>query len=280
MKAGQVIEAVMQRIEPDALLLQGDSGLEIRVAPDLSQPFVAGKKVQVFLLASDEGGSFRGSLRLPALALGEVDFLSVHSLNRSGVFFDWGLEKPLFCPPSLVAGSPRQGMLLPVRLQPDYRGSGLVGSMLWRSDLRAADEDYVRGRAVELLVMEVHELGFLVLVDQWYQGLVYTNQVFQPLRPGQRMQGWVNFLRPDGKLDVLLRKPGYRQIPGAAGDLLNQIRKEGGRINLGDKSPADEIYRRLGMSKKVFKQAIGALYKSGSIGMNDQACWELDDVDD
>lgn len=280
MRAGEIVEAAMLRIEPDALLLQADSGVEIRVSPDLSQAFISGKKVRVFLLEGNSRSGFLGSLSLPSLRVGEVDFLTVQSVSRNGVYFDWGLEKPLFCPSSLVAGSPRQGMLLPVRVIENPRGSDFIGSMLWKQEVEVAGEDYARGRAVEILVMEVHELGFLVLVDHRHQGIVYSNQVFQALRPGQKMMGWVNFLRPDGKLDVLLRKPGYREIPDAATVLLEKIRKEGGRLNLGDKSPADEIYRQLGFSKKVFKQAAGALYKTGRIGINAQACWEKDDVDE
>ena len=280
MKAGEILQAAMLRIEPDALLLKVPDGTEIRVVPDLKQIFIAGKQVPVFVSHCDREGRFWGSLETPLLALGEVEFLQVKSMSREGAFFDWGLEKPLFCPAGLVIGVVRQGMLAAVRLMEDPRSQGMIGTMQWKSGVRAAGEDYAKGREVEILVMESHELGFLVLADQWYQGIVYANQVFQPLRPGQHLQGWVNQLRPDGKLDILLRKPGYREVPDAARELLQKIQQAGGRLELGDKSPADEVYRQLGISKKVFKQALGNLYKAGKVGMLGQRCWLLDEADE
>ena len=280
MKAGEILQAAMLRIEPDALLLKVPDGTEVRVVPDLKQIFVPGKQVAVFISHRDREGRFWGSMETPLLALGEVAFLEVKSMSREGAFFDWGLEKPLFCPAGLIIGVVRPGMLAAVRLIEDPRSNGLIATMQWKSGVRAAGEDYAKGREVEVLVMESHELGFLVLADQWYQGIVYANQVFQPLRPGQHLQGWVNQLRPDGKLDILLRKPGYREVPDAARELLQKIQQAGGRLELGDKSPADEVYRQLGISKKVFKQALGNLYKAGKVGMLGQRCWLLDEADE
>jgi len=260
----------MQRIDPEGLLLQAMAGKEELMAePDLSQIFMAGKICRPFVYRKDSTGRWWGSFRKPALLLGEVEFLQVLSVNRTGAFLDWNLEKPLFCPFSRIIGSPRTGMLVPVRLLEDDRAEGLIASMQWKLDVRAAGDDYEKGREVDILVMESHELGYLVLADHVYQGMVYANQVFQPLRPGQRMKAWVNFLRPDGKLDLLLRRPGYREVPDSAQELLKKIREAGGRLPLGDKTPADEIYRQLGMSKKVFKQALGFLYRQGQVVPSD-----------
>lgn len=280
MKIGDIVQAQMKRIEPDALLLSTAEGREIRVKPDLKHPYVPEKQVSVFASHLDQSDRFWGSFSMPLLRPGEVEFLQVLSLSRLGAFFDWGVEKPLFCPASRMVGTPQPGMMAAVRLLEDFRGNGLIASMQWKSDLLPADENYAKGRQVEILVMESHELGFLVLADHWFQGIVYANQVFQPLRPGQRMMGWVNQLRPDGKLDILLRKPGYREVPDAARELLQKIREAGGRLELGDKSPADEIYRQLGMSKKVFKQALGNLYKAGKAGIAQERCWLLDEPED
>jgi predicted RNA-binding protein (virulence factor B family) len=281
MKAGQSIEAKMLRIEPDSIVLALPDGGEIRVKPGLKHPFISGKTRLVYISRRDEEGLLWGSFDPPPLSLGEVDFLPVHSVSRAGVFFDWAQDRPLFCPSHLVVGTLRPGMLAAVRLVEDERSDRLMASMLWKKDLQpAGEEEYSRGREVEILVMEPHELGYLVLVDQWHQGIIYSNQIFRPVRSGEKMKAWVNALRPDGKLDILLRKPGYGEVPDASEIILKKIREAGGRLQLGDKSPADEVYRVLGMSKKVFKKALGGLYKSGRAGMNETACWETDDVDD
>ena len=276
MKTGQIIKASMARIEPDALVMEASSGGEIRVQPDLKHPFVSGKQLPVFISHRDEEGNFRGSLRLPPMGLNEVEFLPVHSISRAGVFFDWGQERPLFCPLHLVQGSLRPGMMAAVRLVEDDRSDRLMATMQWKKQVIPAGEDYAKGRQVTILVMEPHELGYLVLADQVYQGIVYANQIFRPIRSGDRMAAWVNALRPDGKIDVLLQRPGYLEVESAAPELLEKLVAAGGRLPFGDKSPAEEIYAALGMSKKVFKKAAGSLYRVGRIGISDASVWLLE----
>ncbi len=274
MKTGHIVQAKMLRIEPEGLVLETiPQGETIWAMPDLKEPFLAGRQLPLFVSHRDSEGRFWGSIKLPSLVLGDVEFLPVHAISRAGVFFDWGMERPLFCPLHLVLGSLRPGMMAAVRLVEDDRSDRLMGNMLWKKQVLPAYEDYSRGRQVEVLVMEPHELGFLVLVDQWYQGIIYANQVFKPIRTGDRLSAFVNALRPDGKLDILLRRPGYREVENAYPELVEKLKAAGGRLNLGDKSPADLIYSELGMSKKVFKKAIGALYREGRIGLTDQAIW-------
>jgi predicted RNA-binding protein (virulence factor B family) len=280
MKAGQIVQAKMLRIEPDSLVFEMPDGGSIRVKPDLRHPFVSGKSLPLFVSHKDDEGLLWGSLNPPPLSLGEVDFLPVHSISRAGVFFDWGQERPLFCPLHLVLGSMRPGMMAAVRLVEDDRSDRLMGSMLWKKQVLPAGEEYAKGREVEILVMEPHELGFLVLVDNWYQGIIYANQIFKPVRAGQRLSAFVNALRPDGKLDILLRRPGYLEVENSSSDLLERLKASGGRLRLGDKSPADLIYSELGMSKKVFKKAIGALYREGKIGMSETEVWLQDGIED
>lgn len=280
MKAGQSTDAKMLRIEPDSLVLELPQGGNIRVKPDLKHPFVSGKIKTVYVSRRDEEGLLWGSFNPPPLSIGEVDFLPVHSVARAGVFFDWGQERPLFCPLHLVIGTMRPGMMAAVRLMEDDRSDRLMGSMQWKKDVLPAGEEYIRGMEVDILVMEPHELGFLVLVDKWHQGIIYSNQIFKPVRSGDKMKAWVNALRPDGKIDVLLRKPGYSEVENSATLLLEKITQAGGRLPLGDKSAPDVIYDTLSMSKKVFKKAMGALYREGKIGLSDTDVWLLDGIDD
>jgi len=187
----------------------------------------------------------------------------------------------LFCPLHLVIGTLRPGMMAAVRLMEDDRSDRLMGSMQWKKDVRPAGEvDYTRGKEVDILVMEPHELGYLVLVDQWHQGIIYSNQIFKPVRSGDKMKAWVNALRPDGKLDILLRKPGYSEVENSSAILLEKITQAGGRLPLGDKSSPEMIYNTLSMSKKVFKKALGALYREGKIGLSDTHVWLQDGIDD
>lgn len=110
--------------------------------------------------------------------------------------------------------------------------------------------------------------------------MVYENQLFKSLRVGQKTRGYVNKVREDGKLDILLQRPGYGEVMDASSQLMDAIQKAGGRLQLGDKSEPEEIAKLLNMSKKVFKKAAGALYKSGKVGVSDKSIWKLENDGD
>jgi predicted RNA-binding protein (virulence factor B family) len=282
MEPGNIYTCRMLRIDSDGLLLEtlGDEPTEIYVKPDLKFPFVEGKTEKVFLWLRDAEGRWWGSLKMPDILLEDVEFLRIGAETNIGFFFDWGLEKQLFCPLSHVLGIPKPDMVVPVRLVLDEKTNRLMGTMKWKKTTLPAGEDYFRSKEVEILVMEPNELGYTVLIDKYYLGIVYSNQTFKPLRTGQKLKAYVNKVREDGKIDVLLQRPGYGEVDNATETLFAELEKAGGRLNLGDKSPADLIYSQLNMSKKTFKKALGALYREGRIGMNDTGFWKLSEEDD
>jgi len=282
MQPGNIYSCQMRRIDSDGLVLEtvGDEPFEIYVKPSLAFPFSEGKTEKVFLWLRDADGRWWGSLKMPDILLEEVEFLSVGSETNIGYFFDWGLEKQLFCPLSHTIGNPRPGMVVPVRLVLDEVTNRLMCTMKWKKSTLPATEDYYRSKEVDILVMEPTELGFTVLIDLYYLGLVYTNQTFKTLRTGQKLKAFVNKVREDGRMDILLQRPGYGEIDDAAEELFAHLEKAGGRLNLGDKSPADQIYEELQMSKKTFKKSLGALYRAGRIAMNDTSFWLLTEEDD
>ncbi len=252
------------------------SASEVRVKP--SGAFVKGRKSEVFIFEKDPKNQWWGSLKKPLVRSGEVAFLSLKKITPLGYFFDWGLEKDLFCPPSHVLPHAKSGLFYPVRLVPDRSGQRFIATMKWKSHLLPAGSEYTKGREVEILILEPAESGFSVLVDQQYVGMVYENQIFTTVKPGMTMKAYVNKWREeDGRLDILLQKPGFAEAESAAGRIMECLKTENGKIMLGDKSAAEDIYNRFQMSKKTFKKALGQLYKSGKIGMNENAFWLADD---
>jgi hypothetical protein len=283
MTPGEIITAQMESIEADGLLLRPtlDPEIELYCQPDLKQPFQPGKILKVYVWGRDRDGRWTGSLKLPAVGLNQVEFLQVKSEMRGSFFLDWGMEKDLYLPESQVSGLIRPGMWIPVRLIEDKRSDKPMATMKWKAGCVEVTEEIEKGTEVEILVMEPHELGYIVLADHVYVGIVYSNQVFQKIRTGQRMKAWVNKVREDGKIDFLLRKPGYGETRSATQVLLDKLEAaQGGKVMLGDKSPADLISEELGMSKKTFKMALGALYKQGQIRMNDTSFWLVDDIEE
>ena len=113
----------------------------------------------------------------------------------------------------------------------------------------------------EFEIVTVHGLGYKAVINGLHSGLLYYNQVFKPLQLGQHTKGYIARIREDEKIDLLLERPGYEKVDELSQQLLDALQKAGGFLPLTDKSVPADIEQRLGMSKKTFKKAIGALYK-------------------
>ncbi len=121
--------------------------------------------------------------------------------------------------------------------------------------------EFQEGRSVELLIGDRTEIGYKAIINSSREGLLYINEVFQTLRKGQHIAGFIKKVRDDGKVDLCLQKPGAEKIDEVSGRILDALKSQGGSIAVGDKSSPEVIYRLFGASKKTFKKAIGALYK-------------------
>ena len=122
---------------------------------------------------------------------------------------------------------------------------------------------------VDILIWQKTDLGFKAIIDNKYSGLLYENEIFCPLETGMEMKAFVKQVREDGKVDLILQKPGFEKIDDFSKTLLDYIKAHGGRINLNDKSPAEDIYDTFGVSKKTFKKGVGDLYKKRLITLHE-----------
>jgi predicted RNA-binding protein (virulence factor B family) len=121
--------------------------------------------------------------------------------------------------------------------------------------------EFQEGQSVELLISDRTELGYNAIINNSIEGLLYKNEVFQYLRKGQHIAGFIKKVRDDGKVDLCLQKPGAEKVDDVSEKILYKLKAQGGFIALDDKSPPEDIYRLFGASKKTYKKAIGALYK-------------------
>ena len=112
-----------------------------------------------------------------------------------------------------------------------------------------------------LLVEAFTDLGFNVIIDGRYEGLLYKSDVFRELTIGEQLEGYIKKIRDDNKIDVTLRKGGLDDIKEARETILTKLKEHEGFLALSDKSKPAMIYDTLQMSKKLFKKAIGGLYK-------------------
>ncbi len=205
----------------------------------------------------------------PYAAVGEFGFLRVASINpRIGVFLDWGLEKDLLLPAREQTGPLQVGDWLMVYVMLDERTDRIVASARLNRHFEIATPTYPAGAPVKLIVISESPLGYNVVVDHKFRGLLYGNDLAGPLSIGQPLDGFVKMVRDDGKIDLTLNLPrvGYQRIVPVTEKILATLAaSRGGYLPLHDNSPPEEIRAAFGVSKKAFKQAIGVLFKAKQI---------------
>lgn len=229
----------------------------------------AGDKVRVFVYRDSEDRVIATNLT-PHATVREFACLMCKDSTDFGAFLDWGLEKDLLVPLHNQKEKMRPGHKYCVYVYLDDTSDRIVattklGKYLHNDD---PDRDLTENQGVELLIAGFTDIGIKVIIDNRYMGMLYKNEVFKDVQMGDRLQGYIKTLRPDNKIDVTLRKPGTTGLDESteAGDkVMDVLEKAKGYLPLSDKSSPDEVYRMLGMSKKVFKKAIGGLYKAGKI---------------
>lgn len=226
-----------------------------------------GDEKEVFVYTDSEDRPVAVTDR-PKVLLDEFAVLETKEVTSFGAFMDWGLLKDLFVPNSEMAKPMTAGQKYLIRVCVDYRTNRLIGVSKYREFMYPAPKDYEPGNACEGLIFEKTDLGYKVLLEDRYEGLIYANEVFQPLEIGEIRTLYVKKRRDDGKIDLQLLPPGREKYEEGAEKIL-QILNEKGFLPLHDKSDPEEIKRVLGMSKKHFKQCIGQLYKAREITIQD-----------
>jgi hypothetical protein len=121
--------------------------------------------------------------------------------------------------------------------------------------------DFQEGQKVALLISTRTEMGFVAIVNGTHKGILYKNEVFQPLKIGQEIDGFIKKVRQDKKLDLCLQKPGYKTIDALSKRIMDKLQQQEGFMAVTDKSRPKEIADLFGVSKKTFKKTIGNLYK-------------------
>ena len=226
---------------------------------------VVGGKVDVFVYRDSED-RLVSTTQQPVAGVGEFAYLRVAAVNpRIGVFLEWGLEKDLLLPIREMDGPLNPGDRVAVQVVLDERTDRLIASARFNRRLDQTPPPYHEGESVRLFVASRSPLGFNLVVNNAHRGLIYHTDIAQPLKIGDVVPGYIRAIRPDGKLDLALGQAGHRRIGPMSEQVLAILTERGGRLPYHDNSLPEEIRDVFGMSKKAFKQAIGALFKERKI---------------
>ena len=229
-----------------------------------------GDEIEVFVYL-DQSERLVGTLETPLARIGDFAYLRVAWTNEFGAFLDWGLTKDLFVPFREQKMRMVQDRSYLVYIHVDPETQRLVGTAKVERYLKRATPDrYHRGQEVEIIVQQKTPLGFRCIVDNRCGGHLYDNQIFDTVpHTGDVLTATVVNIRPDGRLDLSLQRIGKGRFRDFAGQLLEELHSAGGTLPFSDHSTPEEIQQRFGVSKKTFKRALGTLYKSGHISIEE-----------
>ncbi len=227
-----------------------------------------GEPLEVFLYL-DTQERIVATTHMPLAQVGDFAYLEVAWVNNFGAFLHWGPQKDLFVPFREQKMKMMKGHSYIVHVHLDPETYRIMASAKVEHFLSQDFPPYRTGDQVELLIWQKTDLGLKAIVDGRYGGLLYDTQMFRSLRTGDRVKGYISQVRPDGKLDLSLQCPGQRGVEDFSAQLLRHLQMNGGQTPLGDKSPAEEVYALFGVSKKVFKKAVGDLYRQRLIEISD-----------
>lgn len=236
------------------------------------EEFEMGQELTVFVYLDHEERMVATTLE-PYIYLNEFALLRVSYTNKFGAFVNWGLEKDLFVPFKEQARPMEKGKRYLVHMFLDEKSNRLVGSSKLNQFLKNDELTVEVGEEADLIVSHITDLGINVIINERHKGLLYANEVYDEVRTGDRIKGYIKTIRPDNKIDVTLQKPGFEGIEPNAEKILDELRASRGFLRLNDDSHPEDIKTVLKMSKKSFKKAIGTLYRQKLIEIKEDGIY-------
>ena len=251
---------VTERTAEGALLTAEDHSSVFLPESSVPEVCALGDSLEVFVYLNHDK-QLQATTQNAFAQVDEIAYLKVVATTAAGVFLDWGLPKDLLAPFNLQRQKLELGRSYLVKVLYDEQ-YGIYATPKIEAYLNY-EAFYLReGQAVELLIAEKTENGFKAIINHTHWGMLYHNEIFQPLRKGQKIPGYIKRIREDDRrIDLSLYPAGYAKVEGITGEIIEKLHQYAGYLPLSDKSSPEDIYAQFGVSKKVFKQAIGSLYK-------------------
>ncbi len=262
---GQYHTLTIDRDTDPGLFLKDSQENEV-LLPNKYKPeqFELGDTITVFVYLDHEERPVATNLK-PYINLNEFAYLRCSQISKIGAFLDWGLEKELFVPFAQQARPMIAGHWYIVFMYLDDKTNRLVATSKTQKLLSNKDHGLKKYEKVDLLISHITEQGANVIINGKHKGLIYTESIYEDLRTGDKLPGYVKKIRSDNKIDIVLQEEGYRSIEPNAQYIYEELQANEGFLPVHDKSAPEAIQELLGLSKKSFKKAVGTLYKDRKI---------------
>lgn len=262
-KIGRPNNLTVLEVSSRGVFLDGEEQGELELVSPPPPHCRTGQVINAFLYY-DAREQLVATTERPYVMVDEFAWLEVLGVTAAGAFLDWGLERDLFVPARELTHRVEVGQGLIARVFLDGRGR-IIASADEDRFLNLSPAAFEAGQKVNLLVSRQTDLGFHAIINHTHGGVLYANEVFQPLEVGDRGVGYIKKIREDGKIDLTLNPSGYKAAGPIAEQILSLLTRVGGYLEINDNSSPEEIYDLLGVSKKKFKMAVGGLLKQGRI---------------
>jgi hypothetical protein len=205
----------------------------------------------------------------PKGIVGDFVFMEVKDTTPIGAFLDWGLEKDLLVPNNEQKTPMKKGAKYVVKICFDAHTERVYATAHIQGNCDKDTSELKEGDQADLLIYAATDIGIMAVVNNRYSGMLYKSETFMELAPGDSLKGYISKIREDGKIDLILKKPGYKSVEDSTEKILSSLRRAGGFMPFNDKSSPEDIKTHFSMSKKEFKKVIGALYKKKMILLQD-----------
>lgn len=266
-KIGKYNALEIVKIVDFGVYLDGGNGVEILLPSRyLNDVPHVGDVFDVFVYTDSEDRLIATTER-PYLTVGEFGYLRAVQVNNVGAFLDWGLPKNVLVPFREQKLRMMQDRCYLVYVYLDDATKRVVASAKIEKFIGNKFPDYKRGTKVDILVYQQTEIGYKAIVDNLYSGMLYGNELYRDITPGERMEAYVKNVRDDGKIDLTLSGFAGDRVQQLADRIYGWMVENGGEVSLCDKSSPDEIKGVLSCSKKDFKKAVGQLFKARKIDL-------------
>jgi len=260
---------VERRVEFGVYLDDGGKGILLpnRWVPENTE---IGDEIRVFICHDSEDRIIATTLESKA-KVGDIAFLKVRTVTDFGAFLDMGLMKDLFVPRSHQNVPMQEGNSYFVKVGIDEKTNRLVGTTYFEKQLQNSDLSIAELEAVTVQIYRKTAIGYAVIVNMQYLGLLHENEVYRTIKIGDSYEGFIKKIHPEtNKLDVVLGKTGYQKVESEGEKILRLLQEKKGFLPYNDKTAPEIIYKVFGMSKKTFKMTLGNLYKSKKISITEE----------
>lgn len=280
MKIGEYQTLTIAREKEQGYYLENDEDEEVLLPRKyITDDMQLEDEIRVFIYI-DSNGRGVATTETPVITIGQFGYLKVTATNQTGAFCAWGINKELFIPFRNQRTKLKEGESYVVYLYLDEKSDRLVGTTKLKNQFKIPSKTKFKvGQEVEILVYEETEIGFKTVVNQKYTGLLYKNELDILPKLGAKLKAFVKPLRSDKKIDLSIKPIGVKSIEPNAALIMKKLKANEGFLAFTDKSDPNLIKNEFGISKKLFKKAIGSLYKQKLIYLDPKGIFLTENKD-